>query len=117
MIDNTVNAMFNPIYLLMAGGLAGMNPIVFVRTQGTAQAPTPLRAHPCARRNARWLRRCEAPPSPVSGSRHNSEQYTAQQSRNQDRFNHRFTPMNTEKDWGQLSRRRQSSCQLVVQTS
>ncbi|MBX7258081.1 MAG: O-antigen ligase domain-containing protein, partial [Candidatus Hydrogenedentes bacterium] len=31
MVDNTVNAMFNPIYLLMAGGLAGMTPIVFVR--------------------------------------------------------------------------------------
>ncbi|MFA6241705.1 MAG: hypothetical protein WC655_12305 [Candidatus Hydrogenedentales bacterium] len=41
MIDNTVNAMFNPIYLLMAGGLAGMNAIVFVRTQGPTRVPAP----------------------------------------------------------------------------
>jgi hypothetical protein len=27
MIDNTVNAMFNPVYLLFAGGLAGMKPV------------------------------------------------------------------------------------------
>ncbi|MBX7258707.1 MAG: hypothetical protein K1Y02_20265, partial [Candidatus Hydrogenedentes bacterium] len=41
MVDNTVNAMFNPIYLLMAGGLAGMTPIVFVRAQRAVRIPKP----------------------------------------------------------------------------
>jgi hypothetical protein len=30
MIDNTVNAMFNPVYLLMSGGLAGLNRLVIL---------------------------------------------------------------------------------------
>jgi hypothetical protein len=38
MIDNTVNDMFNPIYLVIAGGLAGLNPITVTRT-----VPTGLR--------------------------------------------------------------------------
>lgn len=52
MIDNTVNAMFNPIYLLMAGGLAGMAPIVFVRPPRGARVPKPAPRAP-VRKKAR----------------------------------------------------------------
>jgi len=50
MIDNTVNAMFNPIYLLMAGGLAGMSPIVFVRSQIPSKVPAPAPRAPIRRK-------------------------------------------------------------------
>jgi hypothetical protein len=49
MLDNTQNAMFNPIYMLMAGGLAGLKKVVLsdlrsgsyagVRSNGTQSAP------------------------------------------------------------------------------
>jgi len=39
MIDNTVNDMFNPIYVLVAGGLAGQRPVTLTRRTVRAQPP------------------------------------------------------------------------------